>query len=52
VAGPRAVVLFTILAGATGPRLRPWAYLRTDLLRLRADETDMEALLPDRWRAS
>ena len=33
-AGPRAAVLFTILAGAKRHRLEPWAYLRDVLLRL------------------
>jgi transposase len=51
-AGPRAAVLFTILAGAKRHRLEPWAYLREVLLRLSAGETDLEALLPDRWAAS
>jgi transposase len=51
-AGPRAVVLFTILAGAKRHRLEPWAYLRDVLLRLSVGETDLEALLPDRWGAS
>src|SRR5512135_2163449 len=51
-AGPRAAVLYTILAGAKRHRLEPWAYLRDVLLRLSAGETDREALLPDRWGAS
>src|SRR3954470_13800108 len=51
-AGPRAAVLFTILAGAKRHRLEPWAYLRDVLLRLSAGETDLEAMLPDRWAAS
>jgi hypothetical protein len=51
-AGPRAAVLFTILAGAKRHRLEPWAYLRDVLLRLIAGETDLESLLPDRWAAS
>jgi transposase len=51
-AGPRAAVLFTILAGAKRHRLEPWAYLRDVLLRLSAGETDLEPLLPDRWAAS
>ena len=42
-------MLFTILAGAKRHRLEPWAYLRDVLLRLSAGETDLEALLPDRW---
>jgi transposase len=51
-AGPRAAVLFTILAGAKRHRLEPWAYLRDVLLRLSAGQTDLESLLPDRWAAS
>jgi hypothetical protein len=51
-AGPRAAVLFTILAGAKRHHLEPWAYLRDVLLRLSAGPTDLEALLPDRWAAS
>jgi transposase len=51
-AGPRAAVLFTILAGAKRHRLEPWAYVRDVLLRLSGGETDLEALLPDRWAAS
>ena len=51
-AGPRAAVLFTILAGAKRHRLEPWAYLRDVLLRLSAGETDLESLLPDRWAAT
>lgn len=51
-AGPRAAVLFTVLAGAKRHHLEPWAYLRDVLLRLSAGETDLESLLPDRWAAS
>jgi transposase len=51
-AGPRAAVLFTIVAGAKRHRLEPWAYVRDLLLRLSTGETDLEALLPDRWAAS
>ena len=51
-AGPRAAVLFTILAGAKRHRLEPWAYLRDVVLRLCAGETDLESLLPDRCAAS
>ena len=51
-AGPRAAVLFTILAGAKRHRLEPWAYLRDILLRLSAGKTDLEALLPDRCAAT
>jgi transposase len=51
-AGPRAAVLFTILAGAKRHRLEPWAYLRDVVLRLCAGETELKSLLPDRWAAS
>jgi len=51
-AGPRAAVLFTILAGAKRHHLEPWAYLRDVLLRLSAGEKDLGSLLPDRWAAS
>jgi len=51
-AGPRAAVLFTILAGAKRHRLEPWAYVRDLLLRLSVGETELESLLPDRWAAS
>jgi hypothetical protein len=51
-AGPRAAILFTILAGAKRHRLEPWAYLREVLLHLSAGGTDLESLLPDRWAAS
>jgi transposase len=51
-AGPRAAVLFTILAGAKRHRLEPWAYVQDVLLRLSAGETDLEPMLPDRWAAS
>jgi transposase len=51
-AGPRASILFTILAGAKRHHLEPWAYVRDVLLRLSAGETDLESLLPDRWAAN
>ncbi len=53
-AGPRAAVLFTILAGAKRHRLEPWVYLREVILRLAADGegTDLESLLPDHWAAA
>jgi hypothetical protein len=51
-AGPRAAVLFTIVAGAKRHRLEPWAYVRDVLLWSSVGETNLEALLPDRWGAS
>jgi transposase len=51
-AGPRASTLFTILAGAKRHRLEPWVYVREVIQRLCAGETDLEAMLPDRWAAA
>lgn len=51
-AGPRAAVLFTILAGAKRHRIEPWAYLRELLLRLHADDSRLDDMLPDRWAAT
>lgn len=48
-AGPRAAILFTILAGAKRHRIEPWAYLREILLRLHADDGRLDEMLPDRW---
>ena len=51
-AGPRAAVLYTILAGAKRHRIEPWAYVRDLLRRLHADDLRLEELLPDRWAAA
>ena len=51
-AGPRAAVLYTILAGAKRHRIEPWAYVRDLLLRLNADAPNLEEMLPNRWAAS
>jgi len=51
-AGPRAAVLYTILAGAKRHRIEPWAYVRDLLLRLHADDLCLEEMLPDRWAAA
>ena len=51
-AGPRAAVLYTILAGAKRHRIEPWAYIRDLLLRLHADDPHLEEMLPDRWAAA
>ena len=48
-AGPRAAVLFTILAGAKRHRIEPWTYLRELLLRLHDDDSNVDEMLPDRW---
>jgi transposase len=51
-AGPRAAVLYTILAGAKRHRIEPWCYVRELLLRLNADDPRLEEMLPDRWAAA
>ena len=51
-AGPRAAVLYTIMAGAKRHQIEPWAYIRDVLLRLHADDQKLEELLPDRWAAA
>jgi transposase len=50
-AGPRAAVLFTILAGAKRHRIEPWTYLRELLLRLHDDDSRLDEMLPDKWAA-
>jgi hypothetical protein len=50
-AGPRAAILYTILAGAKRHLLEPWAYVRDLLMRLNANASNMDELLPDRWAA-
>ena len=51
-AGPRAAVLYTILAGAKRHRIEPWSYVRELLLRLHAADPRLEEMLPDRWAAT
>ena len=51
-AGPRAAILFSVLAGAKRHRIEPWAYLREILLRLHADDAQLDEMLPDRWAAA
>jgi transposase len=51
-AGPRAAVLCTILAGAKRHRIEPWCYVRDLLLRLHADDPQLDEMLPDRWAAA
>ena len=51
-AGPRAATLFTVLAGAKRHRIEPWAYLRELLMRLHADDSSIDDMLPDRWAAA
>ncbi len=45
-------MLYTILAGAQRHRIEPWAYIRDLLLRLNADDPNLEEMLPDCWAAS
>ena len=51
-AGPRAAVLYTVLAGAKRHRIDPWAYVRDLLLRLNTEDPHLEEMLPDRWAAA
>ncbi len=51
-AGPRAAVLFTILAGAKRHRIEPWSYVRELLVRLHAADPRLDEMLPDRWAAN
>ena len=52
-AGPRAAVIYTIIAGAKRHRIEPWAYLNDVILQLTVDANPdaLERLLPDRWAA-
>ena len=50
--GPRAAVLFTVLAGAKRHRIEPWTYLRELLLRLHDDDPRLDEMLPDKWAAN
>ena len=51
-AGPRAAILYTVLAGAKRHRIEPWAYMRELLVRRHADDGELEAMLPDQWAAA
>jgi transposase len=53
-AGPRAAVIYTIIAGAKRHRIEPWAYLNDVILQLTVDASpdSLERLLPDRWAAT
>ena len=50
-AGPRAAILYTILAGAKRHRIEPWSYVRELLMRLHANDSRLDEMLPDRWAA-
>ena len=45
-------MLYTILAGAKHHRIEPWAYVHDLLLRLHAEDSQLEEMLPDRWAAA
>ena len=45
-------MLYTILAGAKRHRIEPWTYVRDLLLRLHADDSRLDDMLPDRWAAA
>jgi hypothetical protein len=51
-AGQRAAVIYTIISSAKRHDLDIWTYLRRVLERLARGEKDLDALLPDRWKAS
>ena len=50
--GDRTAVILTVIASAHRHDLDVWAYLRDILLRLAEGEDDLEALLPDVWKAN
>jgi hypothetical protein len=50
--GERAAVILTVIASAHRHDLDVWAYLRDVLQRLAGGEADLEALLPDVWKAT
>jgi transposase len=49
-AGEVAAKMYTLIASASRHQLDLWAYLDDVLRRLVGGETDLDALLPDRWR--
>ena len=51
-AGPRAAILYTVVASAARHDLDVWAYLRNTLERLATGDTDPTSLLPDAWAAA
>ena len=48
-AGPRAAILYTVVASAARHDLDIWAYLCDGMERLARGENDLAALLPDAW---
>jgi transposase len=51
-AGPRAAIIYTIVASAARHDLDIWAYLCDVLKHLATGEEDLAALLPDAWAKS
>jgi transposase len=51
-AGPRAAVLYTVVASAARHDLDVWAYLRDVLERLATGGVELASLLPDAWAKS
>jgi len=51
-AGPRAAILYTVVASAARHSLDVWAYLRDVLERLAIGAVDLSDLLPDAWAAA
>lgn len=51
-AGPRAAVLYTVVASAARHNLDIWAYLRDVLERLASGGVELASLLPDEWAQS
>jgi transposase len=51
-AGPRAAILYTIVASAARHRLDVWAYLVDVMRRLAEGADDLAAMLPDTWAAT
>jgi transposase len=51
-AGPRAAILYTMVASAARHNLDVWAYLRDVLERLAIGSADPADLLPDAWAAA
>ena len=51
-AGDVSAQMYTLIASASRHQLDLWAYLDDVLRRLAGGETNLEGLLPDRWRES
>jgi transposase len=51
-AGPRAAILYTVVASAARHNLDVWAYLRDVLERLAIGDANLTTLVPDAWSAA